>query len=86
MSEPVAKRDGQRDKILCWLRMRGHEGVLNTELNELCMRFGARIYELRKAGYKIETRKLDDRRFRFVLVEETHIPDFSKAKQQALFS
>lgn len=69
MSEPTPKRSGQRDKILAWLRMRGAKGVLNIELNGLCMRFGARIFELRKAGYDIKTVKLDDSRFRFVLEE-----------------
>jgi hypothetical protein len=72
MSEPTPKRSGQRDKILTWLRMRGPQGVLNTELTELCMRYGARIFELRKAGYDIKTVKLDDSRFRFVLEEEPH--------------
>ena len=69
MREATTKSASQRDKILTWLRMRGAQGVLNTELNELCMRFGARIYELRKAGYDIKTEKLDESRFRFVLVE-----------------
>lgn len=69
MKEPTTKSHGQRDKILAWLRMRGAQGVLNTELNTLCMRFGARIWELRKAGYDIKTEKLDESRFRFVLVE-----------------
>lgn len=81
MSEPTPKRSGQREKILTWLRMRGAQGVLNIELNEICMRFGARIYELRKAGYDIKTVKLDDSRFRFVLEEEKPVVYFSKATQ-----
>jgi hypothetical protein len=67
MKEPTTKSHGQRDKILAWLRMRGAQGVLNTELNGLCMRFGARIYELRKEGHVIETHKLSEGQFRFIL-------------------
>lgn len=69
MSEPAPKRDGQRERILVWLHMRGPQGVLNTELTELCMRYGARIHELRQAGYDIRTERIDESRFRFVLVE-----------------
>lgn len=89
MSEPTKNSANQREKILTWLRMRGAQGVLNTELNELCMRFGARIYELRREGYKIETHKLDEGRYRFVLVEQpasAQRVDWSKAKQQELFA
>lgn len=77
MSEPIPKRAGQRDKILTWLQMRGAKGVLNTELNEICLRYGARIHELRAAGHDIRTERLDDSRFRFVLVE----PDTSLTRE-----
>ena len=69
--EATSKSPAQRERILFWLRMRGEQGVLNTELTELCMRFGARIYELRQAGYDIRTERLDESRFRFVLVGDT---------------
>ena len=91
------KRDNQRDKILTWLRMRGERGVLNTELTELCMRFGARIHELRKAGYAIKTIKLDESRYRFVLADPLPVvildeqhgaqpADLSHAVQERLFA
>ena len=71
MREPTTKSPAQRERILVWLRMRGPQGVLNTQLTELCMRFGARIHELRKAGYDIRTERIDESRFRFVLVGDT---------------
>jgi hypothetical protein len=67
------KRDNQRDKILVWLQMRGQRGVLNTELNEICLRYGARIHELRAAGHNITTHKLDDSRYRFVIEEQVSL-------------
>jgi hypothetical protein len=81
MREATSKSPAQRERILVWLRMRGKQGVLNTELTELCMRFGARIHELRKAGHDIKTEKLNESRFRFVLVE----PDIRPMEQRSLF-
>jgi predicted AAA+ superfamily ATPase len=57
----------QREKILEILQERGHEGVRNTELNNVCFRYGARIYELRKMGHKIKTVNEARGLFRFVL-------------------
>lgn len=68
MREATTKSPAQRDKILTWLRMRGQQGVLNTELTQLCMRFGARIHELRREGHRIDTERLSESQFRFVLV------------------
>jgi hypothetical protein len=46
------RRATQRDKILSLLR----EGnVTNFELADVCIRYSARIHELRKAGHVIET-------------------------------
>jgi hypothetical protein len=70
--EATSKSPAQRARILVWLRMRGPKGVLNTELTELCMRYAARLHELRKAGYDIRTERLDESRFRFVLKGEPH--------------
>jgi hypothetical protein len=57
----------QREQILAILQERGQEGVRNTELNNVCFRYGARIHELRKAGHKIKTVNEARGLFRFVL-------------------
>jgi hypothetical protein len=64
------KRASQRDRILAALRERGPAGVLNTELNDVGFRFGARIHELREEGFVIRTDQLEAQVFRFVLVAE----------------
>lgn len=43
----------QARKILALLKRKAK--VTNRELNHICFRYGARIYDLRKLGYIIET-------------------------------
>jgi hypothetical protein len=56
------------------LRERGRAGVTNLELNTVCFRYGARIWELRKQGFAVETRREGDSVFRFVLHTEPQAP------------
>jgi hypothetical protein len=51
------RRSNARDRVLNMLKYFGATGVKNTELVKETQRFGARILELRKAGYRIETVK-----------------------------
>ena len=44
----------QKEKILKLLK-ESPNGVSNFELNEICFRYGARIFELRKEGYPISS-------------------------------
>jgi hypothetical protein len=60
------KREGQREKILKLLHERGSAGITNIELNGYCMRFGARLWELRKE-WDIETVRESETIFRFIL-------------------
>jgi Helix-turn-helix domain len=68
-SAPPSKSPAQRERILSLLRSRGAAGVSNSELNAICFRYGARIFELRKAGHQIETVREGETEFRFVLTE-----------------
>ena len=52
--------------ILRLLKEAGPAGRTNLELNEICLRYGARLAELRK-HYVIETQRLDGGLFNFVL-------------------
>lgn len=57
---------GQRLKILERLRQ---GPALNTELNAICFRYGARIHELRADGFNIKTIPEKAGVFRFELTE-----------------
>jgi hypothetical protein len=62
-----SKTLSQRDHILRLLRERGPAGISNFELNKVCLRFGARIFELRRLGFSIRTKNTGGGRFLFVL-------------------
>ena len=49
--KPTVKLSRQQQSILDALRS-GRKS--NVELNAICFRYGARIFELRKLGYRIE--------------------------------
>lgn len=48
-----ARWENARAVVLALLHERGLSGVLNTELNEIAFRYGARIFELRQMGHDI---------------------------------
>jgi hypothetical protein len=60
------RRECQREKILALLQAAGAKGVTNIELNGYCMRFGARLWELRKQ-WDIDTVRESETIFRFIL-------------------
>jgi hypothetical protein len=62
------RRKSNYDRVLEYLQVRHDRGATNGELlNVGGFRYGARIYELRKAGWIIETRPLADGEYRFIL-------------------
>lgn len=63
------KKPTQRDRILAVLKKR-KRGVLNTELNALCYRYGARIWELRTAGFPILTERVEQGVYRYILINQ----------------
>jgi len=67
MTGPTTKASNHQDQILALLIARGPQGVTNLELNrDVCFRYGARIYELRQQGHRIETVRFGEGLFRFV--------------------
>lgn len=56
-----------KDRILSRLRK---GTVTNVELNAIAFRFGARILELRHAGYDIETERVDSSLYLYTLRQE----------------
>lgn len=57
----------QCETILAMLRERPRS---NVELNAIAYRFSARIFELRRAGFRIKSTRLEDGVWSFELVEE----------------
>lgn len=49
-------RMSQRDKVLAAIKA---GPVTNFELNKICYRYSARIYELREEGHQISTHIVD---------------------------
>ena len=47
----------QKERILQLLREHPQSGVSNFELNQLCFRYGARLWDLRKEGHNIVSEK-----------------------------
>lgn len=62
-------RLSQRDKILRLLTQRRGKLVNMRRLNDICFRYGARISDLRKQGYKIDTIQLGVGNFAYRLVQ-----------------
>lgn len=61
----------QRNAVLSALKQAKSHGCTNTELNKLCFRYGARIYELRAQGYRIETAQIGVGLYRYTLAPES---------------
>lgn len=59
----------QGESILRALRLAGERGVTNFDLSNYSLRYGARLYELRKKGYVIRKKRLTNTMTRYNLVE-----------------
>ena len=66
-AQEQSRLSGQKLKIVQRLRQ---GPALNTELNSICYRYGARIFELRKAGFEIEKAFVEPGVFRYSLCSE----------------
>lgn len=80
MLAATTKAPSQRDRILALLQERGTEGALNTELNHIGFRYGARIWELRKMGHRIDKKQESESVFRFIWKGQDTSP-----RQESLF-
>lgn len=58
-SEAAMNSDGRRTRTVVLVEMALSSGPkTNIELAEITPRYGARIYDLRKLGYAVETKRL----------------------------
>jgi hypothetical protein len=62
--------ESNKEKILNKLREAGDKGVLNTEMSEICLRYGAVISNLHIAGYEITNESVNGGVRKYVLVNE----------------
>ena len=93
-NRPPGHTLAHRDRILGLLRECGPAGATNRELNEIGFRYGARLWELRKQGFSIQTIREGEGLFRFVLLAEPNhlalLPSYSRrraaAEQAPLFA
>jgi hypothetical protein len=62
----MTKRANQRDRILALLQAAGPTGCTNLLLSRIGLRYGSRVWELRKS-WDIETVQESETIFRFIL-------------------
>lgn len=60
-----ARRLNSRDQVLAYLQL--HGSATGEDLNRICFRYGARLQELRQAGYRITTEAVRGGLFRYRL-------------------
>ncbi len=63
----LRRRESSKALILAALETAGPSGCSNGELNDISFRYGGRICELRKAGYRIASIDEGEGHWRFVL-------------------
>ena len=66
----VARMTPQAYRVRDFLARRGLQGADNVEIANscFCLRYGARIAELRREGYNISVSRISKGRFQYVLV------------------
>lgn len=72
--EAKKRMPSQRERILEVLREAGNNGVLNTDLVQLCIRYTGRLAELYQMGYKINVEHVEKGVCIYTLLEEPVTP------------
>lgn len=70
LEEAKPRTPSQKQQIITLLRSYGSTGVTNKELQEICIRWTARISELYSEGYVIENVHLGNGLYNYTLVSE----------------
>ncbi|MGM1044798.1 MAG: hypothetical protein ACQEXX_01490 [Bacillota bacterium] len=71
--ETRERTESQKDKIIGLLREAGDNGVLNTQLSKVALRYNARIQELYVMGYKIDSEELAGGVTKYILKSEPSV-------------
>jgi hypothetical protein len=80
LNEAKLRIPTQKEKIINLLRSSGSIGVTNKELQEVCIRWTARMSELYEDGYIINNEPLGNGIYNYVLLSE---PDKKKEKSMS---
>lgn len=68
--ESMERQPSQKELILNSLKLAGSNGVLNTELNDIMLRYSQIIYLLRLDGYEITTTNVSNGVVRYTLIND----------------
>ncbi|MCR8641428.1 hypothetical protein NV379_02050 [Paenibacillus sp. N1-5-1-14] len=80
--ETQERTTNQKGRILNLLRDAGKDGVMNTQLSKVALRYNARIQELYVQGYEIEIQHLEGGLSKYILLSEPE--QISKKPEAAL--
>ncbi|MGG3890220.1 hypothetical protein [Metabacillus fastidiosus] len=70
LKEAKKRIPSQRDKIIKLLKESGEQGATNKELQNICIRWDARVRELYQLGYVIEVNPIGNGVYNYKLVSE----------------
>lgn len=73
LNEAKPRIPSQRDRILEALRIGGKDGVYNTDLQKIAIRWIARMQELYQQGYKVSVTLVGDGVYKYTLLEEPEV-------------
>ncbi len=87
-SAPTSKSPTQRQRILELLRARGRFGATNVDLVALkIFRYSSRLRELRQQGFCIDTVRVSEGLYKYILRSEpdtpTPLPSFERKPREA---
>lgn len=82
--QTATTKESQTAKILRLLKANGY--LTNRELNRICFRYSARIFELRKEGHQIVPIHEEGSKWRFIYKypEGEHIPFKAKLRLRSV--
>lgn len=68
--EAKERQVSQYEMVLKALKLAGDKGLLNRDLNEIMLRYGQKIYELRCDGYQIKTENVGKGLVKYTLLSD----------------
>lgn len=78
--ESKTRQPSQKEHILKVLKAADEAGVLNTDLNDIMLRYGQIIYELRCEGYQIQTKNISNGIVKYTLLSDKPVKANKKEK------
>ena len=73
LADEYGRRATAKERVLARLLAASTAGVLNTDLNTICYRYGARVFELIREGYRIERSHVAKGVWRYTLLPQERL-------------